>query len=208
MDVGELDEGPKLDAPVPGRGRLLHRLAQYRLGALELTDLVEECAEMLDELRPARRARVQQRDRPLEQLHRRGKVAAPVGTGARGAEAARREGPEHAALFVERAEVPPVPERLLEVVSDDLLELADALADLVDRARSRSLVQVGPRLLQEPRVGDVANQDVAESEERSPTNSFSPCTTSCLRTSVRTCAFTDPPPARGGSPRPRRSRTP
>src|SRR5687768_11222791 len=119
---------------------------------------------MLGELWPARHLLLKHRDGTLEQLHRRREVAAPMGACTRSTKAACRECPEHAALVVEGTEVQAVPERLLEVVADDLLELGDALSDLVDEPGRKALVQLGPGLLEEPRIGDVADQDVAEAK--------------------------------------------
>ena len=60
---------------------------------------------------------------------------------------------------VSRPELLPIPERLLEVVADQLVQLAGG-AEPVGVGK----VKVGARLLGKPEIGGVADQDVAKSE--------------------------------------------
>ena len=61
----------------------------------------------------------------------------------------------------ERAEVAAVPDRLFEVIADDLVELNEVRAPLLE-PRSEALVQFGAGRLRQRLVGGVANQQVAE----------------------------------------------
>ena len=70
------------------------------------------------------------------------------------------------AAVVERAQLGEVGVRLLEVVAEDLLVLAGAVAVHLVGPCHEALVQLGPMPLQEPGVGRVADQDVLEGVRR------------------------------------------
>ncbi len=107
----------------------------------------------------------QKRDGTGDQARCRSGVAA-----ANDCSASRRREPlpgagrELHAARAQRAELLAVAMRLLEVVTDDLVELGRALAGAVLEPACEALVQVGPRLFRDAEVGGVADQDVPEAK--------------------------------------------
>ena len=67
-----------------------------------------------------------------------------------------------ACAVVDRPQLSPVAERLLEVVAEDLLDLDDPLAGPLLDPDDEALVQVGPHLLGDPGVRGIADQLVTE----------------------------------------------
>ena len=76
--------------------------------------------------------------------------------------AARR--PSFAIVGLDRPELRAIPECLLEVVADDLLELERSLAEPALEPLRVALVQTGPHLLRHRLVGRIPNQEVAKAE--------------------------------------------
>src|SRR6266516_7319990 len=72
--------------------------------------------------------------------------------------------PDLLGVVVDRAELGPVPVRLLEVEAEDLLVLTDPVTRLAFEPVCEALVQLGPQLLRHRAVGGIADQDVAEAE--------------------------------------------
>ena len=113
---------------------------------------------------PGRVGRLEQRPAPAQEVGDRPHVVAGERSGAGRREPVRGLPRERSRLVVERPERLSVPERLLEVVADDLVLLLGALAADAADPRGEPLVQVGAAFLGDRLVRGVADQDVAEAE--------------------------------------------
>ena len=79
-----------------------------------------------------------------------------------GTEVPRRMLAQGTGMRVDGSERSPVPERLLEVVSDDLLELRHSGSGNVDKPLGEALVQAGPCPFEQAVVGGIPHENVAE----------------------------------------------
>ena len=126
--------------------------------------LPERGRQVREERESSRIGRVEQRLGAAQQVGDRPHVLAGVRAGTRSGEPVRGLTGEPSRLVVERPELLSVPERLLEVVPDDLVLLLGALAADASDPRGEPFVQVGSAFLGDRPVGGVPDQDVAESE--------------------------------------------
>ena len=106
----------------------------------------------------------EQRHRPVQQPHRRCDVAPGQRAPPRGPEPGGRPRRQLAPVVAEGAELVQVGRRPLQVVPEDLLELACALPRRALQPVGEALVVVRAGLLQDPLVGDVPDHDVLEAE--------------------------------------------
>ena len=121
------------DVGGPDAPRLLDRLVEHGLGVGEATDLEQRLAVVRQQLEPRVRFVREERDRPLEQVRRRGHVAPRERAPTRRRQPPRPVRAERPSVVVERPELGQVAVRLLQVVAEDLLVLGRALA--VDAVR-------------------------------------------------------------------------
>ena len=165
--VAQLQEGECRrpgDPVLAGGKRPIHRLGQQRLGPLELADVDRRLAGVEEEQRAGGVFLAEQRGGPLQQVRRRRHVAAGQGATAGRAQVPRRLGAEPPPVVVDRAELGPVAERLLEVVAEDLFVLGEPGPERVGEPGGEAFVQPGPGALEQARVRRVTDQDVAEVE--------------------------------------------
>ena len=165
--VAQLQEGECRrpgDPHLVGGKRPIHRLGQHRLGPLELADVDRRLAGVEQEQRAGRVLLAEQRGGPLQQVRRRRHVAAGQGATTGRAQTPRRLGAEPPPVVVDRAELGPVAERLLEVVAEDLLVLGEPGPERVGEPGGEAFVQPGPGALEQAGIRRVADQDVAEVE--------------------------------------------
>ena len=161
--VAEDDRVP-LDSPVAGGARQLDRPGEHGLGPTVLAGVHERPAQVGEELEPRGVVIREEGRRPLEEVDRGGRVAAAVGSSAGRREVGARLPRERPGLLVEEAEGGPRPERLLEVVADDLLDFCEPAGSLFLEPAGDQLVQGGAELLRERPVAGVLDEDVAELE--------------------------------------------
>ena len=126
------------EAPLSERGRPLVQLLVDRPRSRDSPRLVERVAVGQHQLEPLEAVGGQERGGAAEQVRAGVDVAAVVGAPAGGAEVAAGARGEGAGVVVERAELGAVAVGLLEVVAEDLVVLADALAGDAARASRRS----------------------------------------------------------------------
>ena len=119
--------------------------------------------QVREELYPERIPRGEQLGRSRQEVHRGREVSSRVRVVARGGEPLRRSVGERPRAVVERAELGAIPVRLLEVIPDDLVALAQRPRRLVE-PRREPLVELRSGRLRDRRVRLVADQQVSEPE--------------------------------------------
>ena len=132
-------------------------------GAVPVAGLDERRPEVRQDAEPQRVVGSEQRARPREEVDRGRVVAAGERLFARGREAPPGGVGELPLAFARRSELEPVPVRLLQVIADDLVLLAERSAGPSSHVRE-PLVQVRARGLRDRVVRGVADQQVAERE--------------------------------------------
>ena len=160
-----LGERPRLELGVSGRFRDGQCLVQHVAGAREVSGHHQGAAELDEKLASARMIRREERDGTRDEARGCGDVAAGSDcstAGGRQPLAGPRR--ELGGVLTERSELLPVQEGLLEVVADDLVELARPLARRVLEPVGVLLVHPGPRLLRHAEICSVSNQNVAKLE--------------------------------------------
>ncbi len=164
LDVPLVEDGAGFQSGIPDRGRRRRRLVERRGGLGERAPLQLGLAEIHLQLDPLGIAFLAKRGGARQQVRCRWKVAAGEGPAAGGAKALGRAGADLSAFGVDRAELRPVAERLLEVVAEDLFELLLAVAFAVDLLgpRDEALVERRPCPLEQRVVGGVPDEDVVE----------------------------------------------
>ena len=164
LHVPLVEDGAGFQSGIPDRGRRGRRLVERRRGLRERAPLQLCLAEIHLQLDPLGIADLAKRGGALQQVRCRRKVAAGEGPPAGGAKTLGRAGADLSAFGVDRAELRPVAECLLEVVAEDLLELLLAVAFAVDLLgpRDEALVERRPCPLEQRVVGGVADEDVVE----------------------------------------------
>ena len=148
-------------AEVLGQGAELRRESGRLFGE---SALPERGRQVRKERESSRIGRVEQRLGAAQEVGDRPHVVAGERAGTRRGEPVRGPTGEPSRLVVERPERLSVPERLLEVVADDLVLLLGAIAADASDPRGEPLVQVRSALLGDRLVRGVADQDVAEAE--------------------------------------------
>ena len=99
---------------------------------------------------------------PEQQAHRGGGVATGERATAGRAEMLGRPRGERSSVVRHRPKLLTQPERLLEVVAEDLVVLGHAVAGARLEPVGVALMQVGPKPLRDGLVGRIADEDVAE----------------------------------------------
>jgi hypothetical protein len=174
---GPLERVRRLDLPevfIQHQGRTLgeHRITALfsgldrlpgRLGARGEVVLFEQSLGQLEE-RSRSGGSLRDLGGAAQELLRDGEVPAFPRSLRRGDQPGGGRTPELLHRLVGRAQLPPVPIRLLEVVAEDLLVFGDTLARGALEPRGEPLVEVGSLLLGHRVVRRVAYQEVAESE--------------------------------------------
>jgi len=150
-------------AGILGRSRCL---AEHALGVSELADVHQRLTEVRQQLEPFGVEHGEQRGRSPHQVRGGRHVAAGERPAARGPQPFGRSSPDGSAAIVERPELGEIPVRLLEVVAEDLLVLAAAVAVHGLGPLREPLVELGAVPLQEPGIRRVPDQDVLEGVRR------------------------------------------
>ena len=156
--------GPACSAGVVIRHGGFDRLVQENLRRGELAGLEQRLSELRQQVQACRIAARKQLHRPAQQVRRRGHVAASQCAAAGGSQAHRAVLGDALAPCVERPELRKVGGGLLQVVADELLELAFAIS-LPGRPRApggEALVKLRAFALEQAAVRGVADQDVVE----------------------------------------------
>ena len=138
------------------------RLVEHAPGLGQPAAFDQRGAQLGEQRDPPRIVGGKQPGNPLEQADRRGQVAADKRPPSRRLEPLGRPGGERGGARVARSERDAVLEGLLEVVADDLLELAQPVRGRQLEPGGEALVQVGARVLRQRAIGGVADQDVTE----------------------------------------------
>ncbi len=157
-----LDEHMRRHALVVRGGSQPLRLVEHAPGLGQPAAFDQRGAELGEQRGPPRIVGGEQPGNPLEQADRRGQVAADERPPSRRLEPLGRPGGERGGARVARSERDAVPEGLLEVVADDLLELAQPVLGRQLEPGGEALVQVGARVLRQRAIGGVADQDMTE----------------------------------------------
>src|SRR5262249_35837653 len=118
--------------------------------------------ELAREVEPRRLVVRRQRDRTVEQVHGRRRVVACERTLSGCAEDLRRALSQLDAVLVERSELLPVADGLLEVLADDLVDVAGLAGPRVRRPLGIALVEPCTQLLRYACVRRVADEHVPE----------------------------------------------
>ena len=148
---------------VPGRDRLPEHLA----GLGELADVHQRLAQVGQQVEPVLVEGREERRRAPEQVRGGRHVAARERPPAGGAQPLGRLPADARGRGRRAGPARQVAVRLLEVVAEDLLVLAGAVAvHLVGPGRRSARAARARCALQQPRVGRVADQDVLEGERR------------------------------------------
>ena len=141
---------------------MLERLLEQRVRLCELSEPDEHAADVGQRLRLVCDSR-RERGRPLEEVERSRQVAAIEGALTGRGRAGCMRGHNIAAISsLTGPSSRPEPERLLEVVADDLLVLRYAVSRRVGKERREALVQLGASLLRHAPVRGITDEDVAE----------------------------------------------
>ena len=123
---------------------------------------MERICERETELEPFRGVLGQQRTRALEEVDSCGSVSSGHGTTPRGREQTAAAGGKTRSRVIHAVHFRPVPERLLEVVAEHLLDLRLPSAHRRRKPVCELLVELGPHLLRQGVVRRVADEHVAE----------------------------------------------
>ena len=162
VKVRLLEKCSRLDPLVARRPRPVDGVLQDRVRPGERSRLDQRRGELRLRAQPQGVMRGQQRARALEQVHGRWHVPASGGGPlSRRQQALGRMARELAPLVVQRPELEAVPMCLLEVVTEDLVQL-DEIGTVLFEPGGEALVQLGAGRLRQCVVGRVADQEVAE----------------------------------------------
>jgi hypothetical protein len=163
-DQQPAEAGAGLGGTVVGLDRGLLGPGEHVVGALQLGVLQQGLSEPGEEPRDRGVSRRQQVHGPGQEADRGGDVAPGVGAPPGGGQPLRPPDPETPGVVVGRAELDAVAVSLLEVATQDLVELRRVGAHPLLEPPGEALVQVGPHLLGDGPVGGVLDEQVAEPE--------------------------------------------
>ena len=164
LDVPLAEEGAGFQSYIPDRGRCRRSLVKGRGGIGKGAPLQLGLPEIHLQLDSLGIAILAKRGGARQQVRCSWKVSSGVGPAAGAAKALGRAGADLSAFGVDRAELRPVTERLLEMVAEDLFELLLAVAFAVDLLgpRHEAFVEGRPCPLEQRVVGGVPDEDVVE----------------------------------------------
>ena len=154
--------GRSSDRVGPEQRRAGARRLERRVGGGQLPGVGERLPRPEQQARLVRVTLVKEGGGSLQQARGAGHVTAVDRLQAGRAEVPGGTFAQRAAMRVDGSELGLVPERLLEVVSDDLLELHRPGPANLEEPVGVALVQAGPGPLKQAVVGGVSNQNVAE----------------------------------------------
>ena len=154
--------GERLEPGIAEHPRPVDRLSEHVMCAWEVRPRQRQ-PQVREERYPERIPRGEQLGRSRQEVHRGREVPSRVRVVARGGEPLRRSVGERPHPVVERAELGAIPVRLLEVIPDDLVALAQRPRRLVE-PRREPLVELRSGRLRDRRVRLVADQQVSEPE--------------------------------------------
>ena len=166
LDEDKHERGVGAEPVVAGLVGGADRLPEHLAGLGELADVHQRLAQVGEQVEPVLVEGRKERRRAPEQVRGGRHVAAGERPVAGRSQPLGRLPADGSAAVVERAELGEIGVRLLEVVAEDLLVLARAVAVHLVGPRHEALVELSPMPLQEAGVGGVADQDVLERVRR------------------------------------------
>ena len=154
--------GASLCGRVAAAGRRLDRLAQRRLGEIELAGVPKRLAELCQQLRPGGMVGIEEAGRTRQERDRGGNVSKRVRTPARCGETIGALLGQETLGLASAAELAPVAIRLLQVVAGDLVELRSGIAARRDEPLRELNVQRGAAAFRQRLVRRLADERVRE----------------------------------------------
>src|SRR5262245_16237216 len=157
-----LQRAVQLVPAISRHARRLEQTVEQRLCSRDFADRPECAAQLSHQLESRGMFVGRECECAVEEVHGRGCVIACKCALPRRAEQLCSPVPELAPCVVDDTELPAIPERLLEVVADDLVDVAGLAGARVRRPVGVALVLLGAELLRDTRVRSVADENVAE----------------------------------------------
>ena len=160
LEAGEL--GRPADRVVPEQRSGFARGVECRFGGPQFAHIGERLSGREQQARPVLVRLIEKAGRSLEHACGCWHVPAVDCPRSRDAEMAGSASAERAGLPVEGSELRPVPERLLEVVPDDLFEFGHPGPGDLEEPVGEGRVHASPRPLKQAVIGGIPDENVAE----------------------------------------------